>query len=96
MERNQRKHAIRVAANKILTMRTPELHHADEICFGPETTIRKHPHNVRVLVRPLSASGLNFRQRLRMAWGVFTGNYDALSWFDLPNDKFSDADRRSL
>jgi len=66
-------------------MRTPQLHHADEICFGPETMIGKHPYNKRVLVRPLSMSGLNLRQRLRMAWGVLIGRYDALSWFDLPN-----------
>jgi hypothetical protein len=66
-------------------MRTPDLHHADQIGFGPETTIGKHPHNARVLVRPFSASGLNLRQRFRMAWAVFTGKYDALSWFPLPN-----------
>lgn len=66
----------------IQNMKTPQIHHADQIGFGPETTVGKHPNNIRVLVRPLSLSGLNLAQRIRMAWGVFTGKYDALSWFD--------------
>lgn len=73
-------------------IRTPELYHADQLGFGPTTTIDKHPHNIHVLVRPLSMSGINMLQRLRMAWGVFTGKYDAVRWIepnnrDLPRDE---------
>lgn len=33
-----------------------------------------------VLARGLGWQGLCFRRRLKLAWGVFTGKYDALRW----------------
>lgn len=38
-----------------------------------------------VLARPLSCGG--FFTRLELAWRVFTGQYDALAWSDLPQGK---------
>jgi hypothetical protein len=32
--------------------------------------------------RPLGWQGLSLRNRLRLAWGVFTGEYDAVRWED--------------
>ena len=33
-------------------------------------------------VRPLGLYGLNLRWRIRLAWRVFIGRYDALQWRD--------------
>lgn len=36
--------------------------------------------------RPLSYGGIGLFKRIRLAWGVFTGRYDALDWEDQPHD----------
>lgn len=38
------------------------------------------PKDIWVPARPESLSGLNLVQRLRVAWAVFTGKYDAVDW----------------
>ncbi len=61
-------------------MKMPGLIHADQLAD------KKHPHPIKevngqwVLCRPIPFYG--FRQRLQLAWQVFTGKYDALKWHD--------------
>ena len=33
--------------------------------------------------RPLSHSGINIYTRIKLAWSVFIGKYDALDWEDV-------------
>jgi hypothetical protein len=35
-----------------------------------------------VMARPLGFQGLCLRRRIALAWGVFTGRYDALCWHE--------------
>lgn len=35
-----------------------------------------------VAARPMGWPGLALRLRLRLAWAVFTGRYDAVKWID--------------
>lgn len=38
---------------------------------------------VYTMSRPMGFSGLCIRRRLTLAWGVFTGRYDAVRWSKL-------------
>lgn len=59
-------------------MRTPMAYLADDIA---EWSTRKELHpGCWSLARPESWTGLNLRQRFKLAWTVFTGRCDALKW----------------
>ena len=35
------------------------------------------------MARPIGFQGICLRRRLKLAWGVFTGRYDAVRWSEL-------------
>ena len=41
------------------------------------------PLGIRHMCRPSGFHGLCLRRRLKLAWGVFTGRYDAVRWTEL-------------
>jgi hypothetical protein len=43
----------------------------------------KGPLGIYHMARPMGFQGLCIRQRLKLAWGVFTGRYDAVQWSEL-------------
>ena len=58
--------------------RTPIVYSASEIATWP-TSEEFHPNLWRP-ARPCPITGLRLKMRLRIAWWVFIGKYDALSW----------------
>lgn len=61
----------------------PQVILADRLATGwPSTELKAaSTESIRcfwALARPMSMGGLG--QRIRLAWGVFTGRYDALQW----------------
>lgn len=61
-------------------MNSPSIYTADHL---RDWGVSKELKNGRwVYARPLGYQGLCLRQRLKLAWGVFTGRYDALYWIN--------------
>lgn len=58
-------------------MKTPNLISADQLYSGEDPQTGLVLHGWRT-VRPTSYPSL--LRRFRLAWGVFTGRYDALNW----------------
>lgn len=59
-------------------MRLPDIYNADAI---KRWDVEKNGGNdYWYLARPLGMQTLSLRQRFKVAWGVFTGRYDALKW----------------
>lgn len=61
----------------------PSLIFVEEINAGNHITLRKDHltgEDIWVKARGLGPSG--FINRVKLAWGVFTGRYDALVWYD--------------
>ena len=54
-------------------------------CYTPEQlqkwdVAREGNEGNWVAARPMQLRGFFLRRRLKLAWGVFTGRYDALRW----------------
>jgi hypothetical protein len=61
-------------------MKYPGLYSADDLIFNEiNRTVSTEIHGQYYAARPLPFYGGFFR-RLKIAWGVFTGKYDALWW----------------
>ena len=58
-------------------MRTPNIIYADDVAKWDVAT---EVGDIWVCARPCSIGGIRFPWRLRLAWYVFTGKYDALVW----------------
>ena len=59
-------------------MKTPMIYGATQLNNWPTTVV---PHDqVPYMARPMGWQGSFVIHRLRLAWGVFTGKYDALRW----------------
>jgi hypothetical protein len=62
-------------------MNTPTVYTPEQIRSEPLCCVAKGlPDGRWVAARPLAWQGLSFRRRLRAAWMVFTGRWDALRW----------------
>ena len=59
-------------------MRAPMLHTALQLHIVHEWW--GHPSGRCLPARPLNVNGLP--SRIKLAWGVFTGRYDAVDWED--------------
>jgi hypothetical protein len=66
-------------------MRQPEVYSAEAIKSWPNSM--EMPSGKWVPCRPLGHNLYSFRYRIRIAWYVFTGRYDALIWCDYPRTK---------
>lgn len=68
---------------------SPELRHITDlhpakVDVWTPVTIKGLENCCCVVPARYSKSIPSLRQRLKLAWGVFTGRYDALSWEDQP------------
>jgi hypothetical protein len=61
-------------------MNTPHLYFVPELIEWGTHTQTNHPEAGWIPARPLGFQGLSLRRRLSLAWGVFTGKYDAVYW----------------
>ena len=59
-------------------MRIPNIKYADDIKQWDCTTERDG--GKWVCARPYCVGGIRVLRRLKLAWYVFTGKYDALAW----------------
>lgn len=60
-------------------MNTPNVVSAEDIYWlEPECEVQVNDKWVRA--RPVGFQGIFFFRRLKVAWKVFTGKYDALKW----------------
>ena len=60
-------------------MRVPALFEVESI-VRQASEVRVEKGNRWVPVRSLGYSGFYLFRRLKLAWGVFTGKYDAVEW----------------
>jgi hypothetical protein len=67
-------------------MNTPNLFSVQQLCEHATTTLEQQAGRW-VPARPLGFQGLFLRQRLRLAWAVFTGRCDAVHWNTKPDDR---------
>lgn len=56
-------------------MRTPSVYHAANM-----PTVKTYAYGAWIPARPMSYPGFNLMRRLRIAFLVFIGEYDALEW----------------
>jgi len=63
-------------------MRVPELYWTRELKEWPVDTTTQY--GVTYMPRPLGLESFSLRRRLRLAWFVFIGKYDAVRWSELP------------
>jgi hypothetical protein len=61
-------------------MNTPHLFQVSSLVEFATTVKQEHPEAGWIPTRPLGFQGLCLRRRLHIAWNVFTGRYDAVSW----------------
>jgi hypothetical protein len=61
-------------------MNTPHLFQVSELAQQTNEVRQCHPEAGWIPVRPLGFQGLCLKRRLKLAWGVFTGQYDAVYW----------------
>lgn len=62
-------------------MNTPNVYTPEQLRSEPLTNIQAGlPDGRWVAARPMGWQGLCLRKRLRAAWMVFTGRWDALRW----------------
>jgi hypothetical protein len=61
-------------------LNTPHLYYVPELVKWANTTQTCHPEAGWIPARPLGFQGLSLKRRLKLAWGVFTGKYDAMYW----------------
>ena len=63
-------------------MSAPNLFWARQLKEWPCETAGKL--GVYHMARPIGFQGMFLPHRIRLAWGVFTGKYDAVRWSELP------------
>jgi hypothetical protein len=61
-------------------MNTPRLYQVSDLVKQTQEVSELHPEAGWIPCRPLGWQGIALRQRLKAAWGVFTGRYDAVTW----------------
>jgi hypothetical protein len=61
-------------------MGAPHLFQISELMEFTSTVAQRHPDLGLIPTRPMCWPGLALRRRLKVAWGVFTGKYDAVFW----------------
>jgi hypothetical protein len=61
-------------------MRAPHLYYVPELIRWGSSTQTCHPEAGWIPARPIPYYGMSLRQRLSLAWAVFTGKYDAVYW----------------
>ncbi len=61
-------------------MNSPSIYVADRLRDWPAATELKDGR--WVYARPLGFQGFCLRRRWQLAWGVFTGRFDALRWIE--------------
>lgn len=62
----------------------PDVYTADYISKESRSTLSEYSSGKWTPARPLSIGGLWIR--IKLAFGVFTGRYDALDWEDIENE----------
>lgn len=67
-------------------MNTPHLYFVPELVEWAQHTQTNHPEAGWIPARPLGFQGFSLRTRLKLAWAVFTGKYDAVYWEPTLND----------
>lgn len=61
-------------------MNTPHLYQVSDLVESTQQASQLHPECGWIPVRPLGFQGISLKRRLKLAWGVFTGRYDAVFW----------------
>jgi hypothetical protein len=61
-------------------MNTPHLFQVSKLVEFATEVKQLHPEAGWIPLRPLGFQGLCLRRRMQLAWGVFTGRFDAVSW----------------
>jgi hypothetical protein len=77
-------------------MNTPHLYYVPELVKWENTTQTCHPEAGWIPARPLGFQGLSLKRRLKLAWGVFTGKYDAMYWEPTLADLYPREDNTDL
>jgi len=77
-------------------MNTPHLYYVPELVKWSQTASTCHPEAGWIPLRPLGFQGLSLKRRLKLAWGVFTGKYDAVYWEPTPRDLSPPVDNSDL
>lgn len=73
-------------------MNTPHLYQISDLVKQTREVATLHPEAGWIPCRPIGFQGLSLRRRLALAWGVFTGRYDAIFWEPRLKDvKFDEA-----
>jgi hypothetical protein len=81
-------------------MNTPHLYQVSDLVKDTQEKATLHSERGWIPVRPLGFEGLSLRRRLKLAWGVFTGRFDAVDWVPtlrqvgkaLAEEKYPDAE----
>lgn len=66
-----------------MRMNCPNTYWVTEIVKIAQTNASSHPTLGYTPARPLGLQGLGIRLRIRAAWLVFTGQADAVRWFEV-------------
>ena len=61
-------------------MNSPMIYSAEQLSNWPVQTRSSDPAVVPKMVRPYGWQGVFLLHRIRLAWGVFVGRYDAIRW----------------
>jgi hypothetical protein len=80
-------------------MGAPHLFQISELVEFATTVNQRHPQAGLIPMRPMCWPGLALKRRLKVAWGVFTGKYDAVFWeptFKQPWKKEDNSDLNTL
>lgn len=78
-------------------MNTPHLYYVPELTKWANENQTKHPEAGWIPARPLGFQGFSLKRRLKLAWAVFTGKYDAVYWEPTMRDlwpRMDDSDLR--
>lgn len=67
-------------------MNAPHLYYVPELVQWAQENQTYHPEAGWIPARPLGYQGPAFVRRLKLAWAVFTGQYDAVYWRPLLRD----------
>lgn len=77
-------------------MNTPHLYYVTELVKWANTTQTEHPEAGWIPARPLGFQGFSLKRRLKLAWAVFTGKYDAVYWEPKLHDLYPREDNTDL
>ncbi len=61
-------------------MKTPHLYQVSDLVDCTNAVRTLHPEAGWIPMRPVGFQGLALKRRLKLAWGVFAGKYDAVYW----------------